>query len=331
MKLKLPPVGISTSVTDKDEVEEDSKEAPVFDASDIDAKISKLMKLTTFEPTSRFFLDTGHEYLNKVLGSPSKGIAKMVELAGEEHAGKTLVSSWLAGLAQQQGAGVGRVDIEDSRDPDWEAKWGLDSRGVVTRYPKLMKFGKGEDDVRLQSAEELFREAEIGMRLLSKRGFDKQFWFVDSIATLQTEMQGEAANSDKGPNMRTRNDRALFLSETLPRWAGLAANYGAVVFFVNQLRDRPGISFGDPSYSPGGRSIKHTCSVRARIRRCKSGKLKKGTRVIGLVSIISNIKNKVGGGSVQGSECGISFKWNYTPGKVEVMSREEAEDLMKGV
>ena len=331
MKYNLPKRRLSDPVDVVDEVAQEQKKVEAFDASAIDAKISKLMGLTTFEPTDTYWLDTGHEYLNKVLGSPSQGISKILELAGEEHAGKTLVGIYLAALAQQSGAGVGRLDIERSQDALWEEKWGLDPKGVVTRYPKLVKCGKNEDDVRLQSGEELFREGEIGMRLLSKQGFKSQFWLVDSIATLQTEMQGEAATNGKGPNMRTRNDRALFLSETLPRWAGLAANYGAVILFINQLRDKPGISFGDPSYSPGGRAIKHTCSVRARIRRCKSGKLKKGSRVVGLVSIISNIKNKTGGGSVQGSECGISFRWGFTPGKVEVMSREEAEDLMKGI
>lgn len=308
---------------------ESEQRVKVFDASAIDKQIARMMDLTTFEPKSKFWLDTGSELCNRVLGSPTRGITKMLELAGEEHAGKTLVASLLAGMAQKQGAGIGRLDIEDSKDPDWEAKWGLDARGVVTRSPKLVKFGAKDEDVRLQSAEELFREAELGMSLLAKHGFKKQFWFVDSIATLQTEMQGEASNSKKGSNMRTRNDRAMFLSETLPRWAGLAAAYGAVILFINQLREKPGVAFGDPIYSPGGRSIKHANSVRARIRRCGNGRIKKGDRTIGLVSIISNIKNKVGGGSVQGAECGVAFRWNRNPGTVEFMEKAEADAMMK--
>lgn len=312
------------------EVEEDEPRVKLFNASDIDKQIGRMMELTTFAPEPKFWLDTGSEELNRVLGSPQRGITKMLELAGEEHAGKTLVATLLAALAQKQGAGVGRIDIEDSRDDEWERRWGLDPRGVVTRYPELVTVGKKDPVIRLKSAEELFRESEIGMQLLSKAGFKTQFWFVDSIATLQTEMQGEAAASKKGPNMRTRNDRALFLSEQLPRMAGLAAGYGAIILLINQLREKPGVMFGDPIYSPGGRALKHTNSVRARIRRCKSGTIRSkiSGRVIGLVSIISNIKNKVGGGSAQGAECGLIFKWGKKQATWEVVSRQEADVLM---
>ncbi len=250
--------------------DEKKSKAVKFDASELQASIGKLLKFSTFEPEQRYWLETGSEHLNGVFGSKEKGIpyGKVLELSGEEHAGKTLLSTIVAAMAQQDGAGVGRVDLEDSRDDDWEVRLGLDPSSVVTIYPKLVlpkapipedgeapekeaKPKKGAKKKkkkllipRLQSAEEMFEEMKVGMALLSQKGFKKQFWFLDSIANLRTDMQLEAGTS--GQNMRTRNDRAMLLSEVLPELAGLAANYNATVFLLNQLREKPGVMFGDP-------------------------------------------------------------------------------------
>lgn len=320
-----------------------------FNASEMQASIGKLLKFSTFEPEQRYWLDTGSPELNGVFGSKEKGIpyGKVLELSGEEHAGKTLVSTLVAAMAQRDGAGVGRVDLEDARDDEWEIRLGLDPSSVVTIYPKLVltKAAVTDDDnkpvkkdkkkkkgsrtgiPRLQSAEEMFEEMKVGMALLAQKGFKKQFWFLDSIAYLRTDMQLEAGIS--GQNMRTRNDRAMLLSEVLPELAGLAANYNATVFLLNQLREKPGISFGDPLFSPGGRALRHSCSIRARIRRCKGGQLRKGDRIVGLVGIIKNTKNKAGGGSQQTLECGFKIKWSVDPARVEFMSKEDAEALLK--
>ena len=323
----------------------------VFDPSSIGHDIEKLLRYSTFEPEERYWLYVD-PLLNGVLGSKEKGLAygKQYELSGAEGAAKTSLATILAGMAQRDGAIVGRIDLEDSRDPEWDRRLGLDSSKVVEIYPKLIrprarKAADDGDDAEaeepakkkgkkkasslalpmLQSAEQLFTEAEVAMARIAAAGYKKQFWFLDSIANLQTEMAGEAGNTDW--NMRVNFDRALFLSRALPKWAGLAANYNAMIFMLNQLRVKAQ-AWGDPFDSPGGKSLRHNCAIRARIRR--RGELKRGTKVLGIVSIIKNVKNKAGGGSLQSLECGLRILWGSGPMKVAFMSREEADAMFPG-
>lgn len=347
------PLDVAIAETEEAEEIEKQEEAPKkshrsFNAKEMQADIGRLLDYSTFEPKVRYYLDTGSEELHAVFGG-DKGIpyGKVIELSGEEHAGKTLVATVLAAMAQQDNAGVGRVDLEDSRDPLWEVRFGLDPDSVVTLYPKLIfpkakkegeedkpekksRFGKKKKQnksgiPRLQSVQEVLSEMEVGMLLLHQRGFKKQFWFIDSVANMQTEMQIEAGFANQ--NMRTRNDRAMFLSEAFPKIAGLAANYNACVFLLNQLREKPGVMFGDPLYSPGGRGLRHATSIRARIMRKKG--LTKDDKAIGLVSLITNRKNKMGGGSTQNAECGFVVRWNRTPAKVEFVTSEEVDRYKK--
>ncbi len=165
------------------------------------------------------------------------------------------------------------------------------------------------------------------MHLYRQRGFHKQYWLIDSIAMIQTAKSIEAGVDQ---DMRTRLDRAMFLSDNLPRWAALAEEYGAMVVLVNQLRMKQGMVFGDPLYSPGGMALEHACSIRARVRRAKNGRLLKNGHVIGIVGVVSNTKNKSGGGSVEQAKCGFKVKWNRDPARIEFFPAEEAEDALKG-
>lgn len=300
-----------------------------FDPAGIQSEIHKLLKLSTFEPEQRYWLDTGSSELNAVLGSKTLGLAygKIYELSGLEHGGKTTLSTILAGIAQRDGATIGYVDLEDSRDERWAEKLGLSWPSVIQIYPKLIYENKKQDIPRLQYAEELFKEAEIGMQVLAKQGVKKQFWIVDSVANIQSQKMVDAGFDQ---TMNTRLDRAVFLKFLLPRWAGIGANYNASIFLVNQLSPRIGMVFGDPYETSGGRAIKTNCSIRARVRRLKNGRLLKNGKTVGLVGIIKNYKNKAGGGSYQDAECGFRILWNYTPAKVDFMSTDEAEKILKG-
>jgi RecA/RadA recombinase len=323
------------------------------DAASIEAKIQRLLGFSTFEPEQRYWLDTGSPDLNAVLGSRELGIpyGKIIELRGEEHGGKTTLSTLLAGMAQRDGAAVGYIDLEDSRDEQWATKLGLDLTKVTKVYPKLIQPSKkaeteeGEEKEKedrgasrkkkrkklkgqkgmpyLQAAEELFAEAETGMALLAQAGIKKQFWFLDSIANLQPAEVVDAGAMKQ--NMHTGAARAAYLSIALPRWAGLAANYNAMIILINQMRTRPGVMFGSPDYSPGGKALRHNCSIRANVKRLKNGQLRKGERIIGLVGVVENFKNKAGGGSVQSAKAGFKVLWNRTPAKYEFMSKSEAE------
>lgn len=296
------------------------------------SRIQKYLKFATFEPESRYWLDTGSEDLNASLGSRDKGVryGNIVELCGEEHHGKTMIALILAGIAQRDGAAIGYIDLEDSRDSVWASKLGLDLDDALLIYPKLVKSTKkgkptsSEIEIpRLQGIEELFTEAEVGMAMMAET-HQKQLWIIDSVANMQTVMAIDAGS--EGQNMRTRNDRALFLAQALPRWSGLAANYNAIVILINQMRNKMGLVFGDPLESPGGRALRHACAVRARVRKKKSGVLKTADgRVLGKIGTIANFKNKAGGGSVPEQKCAFRVLTTKTPHRITFMPFEDAE------
>lgn len=319
------------------------------DGDAIQAQAQRLMKLSLFEPEFHYRLDTGSPDLNAVWGSRDSGIAygKLYEISGPEHTGKTLISTVMLGMAQRDGAAAGYIDLEESRDGLWAAKLGANWPAVTKFYPQLVmptvKRDKKWTDAeyaearrqmmrntppKLLSAEEICEQAEKSMFLLNRAGAEKQFWFLDSVAMMITAKQEQAGLS--GSNMNTKNDRAMMLSTMLPRWAGLAANYNAIILLSNQLRSRIGgfIMPGMEDETTGGKALRHACSVRIRTRRVKGGRLKNGTTVVGLAGALRNIKNKSGEGSVEGCECGFKVLWNRPQAQIEFMSiKDLKEDL----
>lgn len=305
-----------------------------LNAAEIEKQIRKATKSTTFEPDHRYWLDLGSPEINAVLGTAELGIpyGKIIELRGVNHGGKTTLSTLISGIAQKDGAGVGMIDLEDSRDSTWSSRLGVDYDQVVKIYPKMIK-QKGKDDdggkkpPRLQAAEELFEEFETALDIVATAGFKKQFWFLDSVAHIQAQdaIEAGARNQD----MRTRLSRAILLSDTLPRWAGLAANYNAMIILINQVREKQGVVFGDRTYSPGGNEMQHCCAVRATVSRIKSGKLKvSGGGVVGIVGKVRNFKNKAGQGSVQDMECGFRIRWDKQPAVAQFISIDDADEMM---
>jgi recombination protein RecA len=335
------PVKKKRRVVEEVEEEPEVSEVHAVDVNSVQRDIKKLLHYSTFEPDQTFWLNVDPE-LNSVLGSKEFGIpyGKLIELSGLEHGGKTTMTTYLAGLAQQEGAGVIYLDLERSRDPVWAAKLGLDFSQVIPIYSKLMmrkkkkKKGKDSDEdegedsglAQLQTAEELFSEAAITMELLRQKGFEKQFLIIDSVAMISTKDVLEAGI--QGQNMRTRMGRSMFLSETLPVMTQMAANYNAMIFLINQIRMKPGVMFGDPSYTPGGKGLDHAADIKARIRRLKDGRILHGGKAIGLLGKIKNHKNKGGRGSYEFGECGFKILWNKEKARVRFMTVEEADDIL---
>lgn len=317
-----------TLIIDDDPPDLESQEVEI-DVSRIQDRVKSLLKMSTFEPEYKYWLDTGSEHLNAALGSREQGLpyGKIYELAGQKHGGKTAIASILAGMAQKEGAGVGWIDLENSYDPEWVTKLGLNANNVVPIVPKFVYEGKSSIPI-LESTELLFAEAEQTMHLFMDAGCKKQIWILDSIANIQTRMAIEAGATDR--NMRVKLDRAAFLSETLPRWAGYAVNYNAMVLMINQERKKPNVMFGDPTYTPGGEAIQFNASVQARISRISKGLVLQNGKSIGIVGKIVNKKNKAGGGSVQNETCAFKIQWNRNPAKIEFMTVDQAEKGMKG-
>ena len=162
------------------------------------------------------------------------------------------------------------------------------------------------------------------MRLACKAGAQKQLWVLDSIASIQTAKVINAGSD--GRNMNLVVDRATYLSYVLPKWAGLAANYNALIIMINQLRKKPGVMYGSPEYTPGGEAVPFVSSVQARVRKGKNNRITEKLKTVGIRGRIVNIKNRAGGGSVQDEQCAFEIRWKTDPIKVKFMAVEEAEE-----
>jgi recombination protein RecA len=283
-------------------------------------KIRKKMGHLDYELLAKLWLDTGSKLLNGTLGSEELGLAygKMYELSGPESHGKSLLAALLLSLAQEDGADGHWVDLENSLDKNWTTGQGVNWDTLYRSYPRLVKSSsKPNAKPRLQTAEEICDEVELWMERRHKQGSKKMFIVVDSVTAFLVEEEAAAGNTEQ--NMRTKVALASFLSRLLRRWCALAQAYNASIVFINQLRMTPG-GYGNPEQTTGGKALRFYCSVRAGVRRVKGGRMLQKGRMVGLKGVIRNMKNKSGGGSVEGMECGFkaSFKdrdWRFLPAK----------------
>jgi RecA/RadA recombinase len=317
-------------------------------------QISAQLNYNVFVKPGRLWLQIkakGAKYLNGVLGSAKLGIpaGKLFHIAGKKHGGKSAEVAMLSGEAQRQhNAFVIWIDAENSFDFKWFKRLKVSTGGRDTDYnndnfrliyPKILvrdavrnkkigkkkKFEKGE--IYLQSCEFLFKEAEEIMKVVKSIDKDRPiFLVVDSVAALRTEMAVTLGLADQ--NMRANSDRAIFLSNTLPEWTSLAKNYTAWIFFINQIRVKPGVMFGSPEYSPGGSALEHYCHVIALIRRKSGTKIThKGKKITKHISgYMINTKNKAGGGSEEGLLCSYDMdllKGICSYGYLEAKKKEE--------
>lgn len=148
------------------------------------------------------------------------------------------------------------------------------------------------------------------------------FLALDSVANVQTAL---SSGPREEQNMRTNLDRAIFLSGALPKWQTLAFNFTVWMFFINQIRTKQGMVFGDPEYSPGGKALEHNTHVRVRMRpytiKKQKGAGSESDAAISAYGSITNIKNKAGGKSQMGYKCGYaadflvrgSKMWRFFP------------------
>jgi RecA/RadA recombinase len=351
-----PDADLDSDTSDADDLEATPASSLDIDGAAIQASVQKLLKMSAFEPAHHYRLDLGSPYANAVFGSRDTGVpyGKVIELSGAEHCGKTLISTVMMGKAQHDGAAGGYIDLEESRDAQWATKLGVNWASVTKFYYELIaqkwtckycktsnpgstsgiqmcsKCGKQRRGTIpppiMLSAEEIFEQAETAMYMLSRAGAEKQFWFVDSIAMIVTAKQYSVGLADS--SMNSKLDRAMFLSTLLPRWAGLAANYNAMIVVSNQLRSKVGgfTGYGDPDETTGGKALRHVCSIRVRGRRIKGGRLRQGKAIVGLAGALRNVKNKAGEGSQEGAECGFRILWDKPKASIEFMS---VEDLKK--
>jgi RecA/RadA recombinase len=304
----------------------------------------------TLQSTNRVYLDTGYEDLNATLGHPKRGLryGKLLELSGENSHGKSVISYLLAGMFQRDGAEVLWLDPETSWDYSWAKIWLPRPKDVCLIQPYVGEFEKKKKKgterlvkrtpwkkgdkirpgARLAYAEELCAEAEAMTDLWYRRALEsdttpKMVMVVDSLTAFMVKDEGEAGT--EGQNMNTNAALARFLSKFMRRWAGHAQTHNCYTIFINQLRTTPGVAFGDPTYTPGGKAAKFYCHSRVKVRRIKGGRMKLSGKTVGLKGLMTNFKNKLGG--TEGTEVGykIRFVGKYNFVSAGEMKKEEKE------
>ncbi len=299
--------------------------------------IRSRLKRVTFEQPATYYLDLGD--LNTVFGDPDLGLAygKIVELSGQSSHGKTALAIDTSAAAQEDGAAVIWVDLENSFDqpslPDtgsWYTRRGLQchagdpskkvkpAKGFFLLRPYIAEF-PGEKEARLITGPELLQEAEQLLEALHKtQAYPKYFMVLDSIAAIETDSEADGELTDN--NMHMTMNFPKFLNRLMKRWVSRMASRNCTVFCINQLREKPGVSFGDPKYTPGGNAVGFYAHVRCRIRRAGGGKIKVSGKMIGIKGIITNTKNKAGG--QEGEQLGYKI---FSDGRLVCTDYKEIE------
>lgn len=192
---------------------------------------------------------------------------RVIEIYGPESSGKTTLALHAIASAQKAGGIAAFIDAEHALDPVYARHLGVDTAGLLISQPD-----NGEQA--LEITEELVRSGAIDIIV------------VDSVAALvpKAEIEGEMGDSHVGLQAR-------LMSQALRKLTGIISKSKAIVIFINQLREKVGIMFGNPETTTGGRALKFYASVRMEIRKGEA--IKSGTDVIGNRARIKVVKNKV--------------------------------------
>ena len=212
-------------------------------------------------------IPTGAIGLDIALGVGGVPRGRIVEIFGPESSGKTTVALHIVAEAQKAGGDAAFIDAEHALDPVYAKKLGVDIDNLIVSQPDT-----GEQA--LEIAEALVRSGAIDVII------------IDSVAALvpKAEIDGEMGDSHVGLQAR-------LMSQALRKLAGVISKSKTPAIFINQLREKVGVMFGNPETTPGGRALKFYSSVRMDVRRIES--LKQGTEVIGSRTRVKVVKNKV--------------------------------------
>ncbi len=212
-------------------------------------------------------IPTGALSLDMCLGIGGLPRGRIIEIFGPESSGKTTVSLHVIAEAQKRGGIVAFIDAENALDPVYAAKLGVNIDELLISQPD---FGEQALDI----CETLVRSGAVDVVV------------VDSVAALvpKAEIEGEMGDSHMGLQAR-------LMSQALRKLTALVNKSKTVVIFINQLREKIGVMFGNPETTPGGRALKFYSSVRLDVRRIES--IKVGEDTTGNRVRIKVVKNKV--------------------------------------
>jgi RecA/RadA recombinase len=284
----------------------------------------------TFKAPPPAWLNIGDKRVHSVFGDDELGLpyGKVYEISGWQSGGKSGLGYFLLAMGQQDGADVSLADFEnanmqDSEHPgrahptSWVAKRGVDVGKLTLFQPYVGHFDGPKKPPRICTAEELCQEIELFLETRFRAGIMKQILMVDSVPAMLPEHAAEAGLV--GRKLPERNSLATFMSALMPRWVGIAAAYNVMMIFINQLRQKP-MSFGDPSYEPGGNALPFFASSRVRVKRVAGGLILKKGKKVGLKGVIINKKNRCGG--LEKTEIGYKMLFR---GPIEFVNAEEVK------
>ena len=226
-----------------------------------------VMKLGANEHREIDVIPSGSLSLDIALGIGGYPKGRIIEIYGPESSGKTTFALHAIAEAQKAGGRVAFIDAEHSLDPQYAAKLGVNIDELLLSQPD-----NGEQA--LEICEALVRSGAISIVV------------IDSVAALvpQAEIEGEMGDSHVGLQAR-------LMSRALRKLSGVISKTNTIAIFINQLREKVGVMFGNPETTPGGRALKFYASVRLEIRR--SEQIKNGTNIIGNKTNIKVVKNKM--------------------------------------
>ncbi|MBQ3000173.1 MAG: recombinase RecA [Oscillospiraceae bacterium] len=212
-------------------------------------------------------IPTGSLALDAALGVGGVPKGRIIEIYGPESSGKTTLALHILAEAQKRGGEVAFVDAEHALDPVYAAALGVDTENMLVSQPDT-----GEQALEITDA--LVRSGAVDAVV------------VDSVAALvpKQEIEGEMGDTFVGLQAR-------LMSQALRKLAGTIAKTNCVVIFINQLRMKIGVMYGNPETTTGGNALKFYSSVRLDVRRVES--IKEGGNVIGNKTRVKVVKNKV--------------------------------------
>ena len=225
-----------------------------------------IMRLGDDIPVNVEALSTGSLSLDLALGIGGVPKGRIVEIYGPEASGKTTLALHVVASAQKAGGEAAYIDVEHALEPAYARALGVDIDSLLISQPDT-----GEQA--LDIAESLVRSSAVDVVV------------VDSVAALipRTELEGEMGDSVVGALAR-------LMSQAMRRLAGAISKNGCTVIFINQLRQKIGVMYGNPETTPGGLALKYYASVRIDVRRIET--LKSGNEMIGNRTRAKVIKNK---------------------------------------
>ena len=226
-----------------------------------------IMKLGEHSSLNVDAISTGSLDLDIALGIGGVPRGRIIEIYGPESSGKTTVALHISAEAQKRGGAVAFIDAEHALDPSYARNVGVDTENLIVSQPDTGEQG-------LEITEALVRSGAIDVVV------------VDSVAALvpRAEIEGEMGDSHVGLQAR-------LMSQALRKLTGTINKSKCVVIFINQLREKVGVMFGNPETTTGGRALKFYSSIRMDVRRIDS--IKQGDEIIGNRTRVKIMKNKV--------------------------------------